>query len=95
MGHTVWSQRQNLDIILAELHNYGKALRPLDRARYLALLKEPLKHVGSISYASSMHAWAFILISIILEQDKKIAELSHERLADGRVPEREHYRTLD
>lgn len=95
MGHTVWSQRQNADILLAELESYAKVLRPDERELYLKILKEPLKHLGSISYASSMHAWAFLLISMILEQQKIIEGLKHERMADGRLSEQEPYRLMD
>jgi hypothetical protein len=75
MGHTVWSQRIAVDVMLGELGCYGKALREEDRLVYEALLKEPLKHIGSITYASSFHVWAFLLLSILLEQEKKIVEL--------------------
>ena len=60
------------DIILEELRSYGKALRKQDREIYEQLLKLPFKHLGSIGYASSMHVWAFLLLSIVLEQEKKI-----------------------
>ncbi|MFH1850585.1 MAG: hypothetical protein ABH879_10500 [archaeon] len=88
MGHTVWSQRIVLDIMLSELKAYGKSLRAEERIIYEKLLKDPLKHVGSISYASSIHVWAFLLLSILLEQEKKINSLvKHESLADGRIQE--------
>lgn len=97
MGHTVWSQRQNLDIMIAELQNYGKSLRVEERELYLHLLKQPLKHFGSITYASSMHAWAFLLLSVILEQEKRIKKLEGENagLVHGRIQERQQNRPLD
>jgi len=82
MGHTVWSQRMTLDVLLAELKKYGKALRPEDREALERLLKQPLRHVGSIAYASSMHLWAFLILSILIEQEKR-----YESLADRRVSE--------
>jgi len=75
MGHTVWSQRIVLDILLGELKSYGKALREDDRLIYEGLLKKPLKHYGTISYTNSVHAWAFLLLTILLEQEKKIKSL--------------------
>ena len=72
MGHTVLSQRMMVDIILSELKSYGNALRAEDRVIYENMLKKALKRVGAISYASSVNVWAFILLSIILEQEKKI-----------------------
>ncbi|MBU1976144.1 MAG: hypothetical protein KKG59_07110 [Nanoarchaeota archaeon] len=93
MGHTVWSQRICSDIMLNELRAYGKALKKDDRELYEQLLKLPLKHLGSISYASSLHVWAFLLLSIILEQDKKIEQLKQslhdESLVNRCVSEQE------
>jgi len=79
------------DIIIAELKDYAKALRQEDRIIYESLLKLPLKKVGAILYTSSINAWAFILLTIILEQEKKIQELigEHESLANGCIQERE------
>jgi hypothetical protein len=65
----------NSDIILQELQQFARALPEADRKIFLQLLKEPLKHLGSISYASSFHTWAFLLVCIILEQEKKIMDL--------------------
>jgi hypothetical protein len=73
-----------VDMILAELKDFGKALREEDREVYYNMLKKPLKKIGAISYASSMHVWAFILLSILLEQEKK-----YESMVDGRLQERE------
>jgi hypothetical protein len=84
MGHTVWSQRIVIDLMLAELKNMGRALRKEDQELFERMLERPLQHIGSISYASSMHVWAFLLLSIILEQEKKVRALEHER--DRRIP---------
>jgi hypothetical protein len=72
MGHTLVSQRMTLDMLINELSDFGRALRRDDRLVFDTMLKMPLKHVGSISYASSFHAWAFLLLSILLEQEKKL-----------------------
>ncbi|MFH1401217.1 MAG: hypothetical protein ABIH41_06905 [Nanoarchaeota archaeon] len=72
MGHTVWSQRIASDIILDELRSYGASLRATDRAVYDAMLKQAYTHYGSISYTSSFHVWAMILLSVLLEQEKRI-----------------------
>jgi hypothetical protein len=84
MGHTVWSQRIVTDIMLGELKKFAAALDARDRETYLRLLKEPLKHLGSISNAASSHTWAFLLLSTIVEQQKRIERLEDEvgRLAD-------------
>lgn len=91
MGHTVLSQRQVLDMLLRELQAYGKALRVEDRVLLDELLHQPLKHYGSISYASSLHSWAFFLLSINLEQQRQIKKLERQyaRLAHRRVSEQE------
>ncbi len=65
-------------MILSELHSYGKALREDDRKVYDDMLKRSLKKIGPISYASSIDVWAFILLSIILEQEKEIRGLKKE-----------------
>lgn len=72
MGHTVWSQRVISDVILQELRSYARALAQEDRLVYEDMLKLPFRHMGAISYASSMHVWAFLLLSIILEQEKML-----------------------
>ena len=77
MGHTVLSQRMMVDIILSELKDYGRALREEDRLIYEAMLKKALKKVGAISYTSSIHVWAFILLSILLEQEKRIEKFNN------------------
>jgi len=74
MGHTVISQRILTESILSELQAYGKSLHKEEREIYEQLLKQPLKHIGNISYTSSVNAWAFILISIILEQEKRFSD---------------------
>jgi hypothetical protein len=79
-----------VDIVIHELEAYGKALREEDRKIYVELLKLPLKKIGAISYASSIHVWAFLLLSILVEQEKK-----YERMAHGCVPERELSCTVD
>ncbi|MBD3309967.1 hypothetical protein GF351_01975 [Candidatus Woesearchaeota archaeon] len=90
-----------IDIIIAELRDYGKALRKEDRDIYESLLKLPLKKAGAISYTSSINAWAFLLLSIILEQEKNMREREKkmakedESLANGRLQERELSCALD
>jgi len=75
MGHTVWSQRIVCDVLLGELKSFGKALRKEDRDVFESLLKIPLKHFGAISYADSFHAWAFLLLTIALEQEKRLRQM--------------------
>jgi hypothetical protein len=90
MGHTVASQRIMVDLVIGELMAYGKALREEDRKIFFELLKYPLKKVSAISYANSMHVWAFLIISMIIELEKK-----HESVSHGRVPEGELNNPLD
>ena len=71
-----------------ELKGYGAALPHDERVIYGRLLKLPMKKIGAISYANSMHAWALMLMTIIIEQEKKIEELN-ARMADRRVQKRE------
>ena len=67
---------------IAELRSFAKALRKEDREDFEQLLHEPLKHIGSISYSSSIHVWAFVLLAILLEQQKKIQRLEDDYVAD-------------
>lgn len=91
MGHTVWSQRIVMNIILDELKGFGRSLRQEERLVYEQMLKKAMRHFGSVSYASSFHAWALVLLSIMLEQEKRIIQMekSYESVADGRVQEQE------
>jgi hypothetical protein len=77
MGHTVSSPRIVIETILRELKDYGKALRESDRQAYERMLAMPLKHIGTMSYASSLDVWALILLSICLEQQKKLEYLEN------------------
>lgn len=74
-----------VDITITELMSYAKALREEDRVIFEKLLKLSLRKVGAISYASSIHVWAFVLLSIILEQEKRIRK--YECLVDGCLQE--------
>ena len=90
MGHTTSSQRIVADLLLKELSQFAKVLRKEDRETYLNLIKEPLKHLGSISYVSSQQTWAFLLLAILLEQQKK-----YERLAIRCIPEQQQDCVMD
>jgi len=74
-----------LDQIVNELKQYSKALRQEDRVIFEKILKQSFKHYGSISYANSFHAWAILLLSILVEQEKKIQklEVNNESLVNG------------
>lgn len=75
MGHTIWSARVQIDEIRSELLAYSRALRKEEREAFEQLLKAPLHDIGPITYASSAHTWALLLISIIRNLDKKITLL--------------------
>lgn len=70
MGHTTSSQRQVAKQLVQELEQFIAALPADDQARMHQLLDEPLKHLGSITSASSLHTWAFLILCIILEREK-------------------------
>ena len=90
MGHVVWSQRQNLEQMINELHSYSKALRPEERKVFDELLRVPLRHVGPLSNANSLNAWSFLLLSIIVEQEKRLAVVErHAGVAYRRLPNEE------
>jgi len=83
MGHTVNSQRAVIDIVLSELRDVALALRKEERMILDELLKEPLKHVGAISHASSIDVWAMILLAILIEQEKTLRRM--ERNLDSSI----------
>jgi hypothetical protein len=89
MGHTLTSQRMIVDNILNELEHFGKSLSTEDRRIYAELLKEPLKHLGNITYTSSMNTWAIMLLCIILEREK------NERMAHRHIQGREQSSIMD
>ena len=72
MGHTARSQRMIVDQMIQELKAYGSSLERLDSERFEKRLKRPLKHVGSITHASSLQTWVLMLVSMLLEQERKI-----------------------
>lgn len=80
MGTTVTSQRIITESILSELRDYGCVLRKDERTVFEEMLKKPYLHFGSISNASSINAWALIIMSILLEQEKRIRTLEGEIL---------------
>lgn len=84
MGHTAYSQRVNLHLLQQELRAYSQILSPEDKANFEKLLIYPLQHIGSITFASSIHAWAFQTLSVSLELYKQnlILKEQQEQLED-------------
>jgi hypothetical protein len=82
MGHTVTSQRIVLEVLQSELMDFGKALRGRDRQLFELMMKRGFQHYGAISYTDSFHTWAFLLLAIMLEQEKELSEL-RKQISDG------------
>lgn len=78
MGHTVSTQRQVIETIIKELQKYEHVLDEEEQETFQNLLKEPYNYMGSISHANSLNAWAFLTVSICLEQEKEIQALREE-----------------
>ncbi len=76
LGHTVSSQRKLVEEALLEFKEYGKTLRKDQRIIYEEMLEKVYERVGSISYASSIHVWAFVLLSIMFEQELKLNDIN-------------------
>jgi hypothetical protein len=85
----VSSQRVNLEEMIGQMHSYSRSLRPEEREIMRELLRAPMKHVGAISSANSLHAWSFLLLSVMLEQEKRLRRLERESLANRRVSKQE------
>ena len=95
MGHTAWSQRQNLEHMISELNGYSKSLRKEERLLMQDMLSVPMRHVGSVASANSLHAWSFLLCTIMLEQEKRLRLLeSHASMAYRRVPHEAQHRLV-
>ena len=71
MGHTVSTQRQVVEGIIKELRDYGRSLRAEDQLAFERLIAKVQLHISNISFTSSYNAWAFVLFSIMLEQEKE------------------------
>jgi hypothetical protein len=89
MGHTLTSQRMIVDNILNDLESFGRSLSEEDRKIYAELLREPLKHLGNITYTSSMNTWAILLLCIMLEREK------NERMANRQLQSGEQNNIMD
>ncbi len=76
MGHTVSTQKQVIDIMISELKDYRKALSYDERIIFDNMIGDVYSHIGSISNSGSIHTWAMFLLSILLEQQKKIELLN-------------------
>ncbi len=85
MGHTVASQRTTTEEVISALSRYARTLPQGQQERLRELLRIPLQHAGSISYANSRDAWAFSLLTIIERQELRILRLE-DAVARRRVP---------
>lgn len=56
----------------SELRAYGRSLPEGERIVFEQLLKAPFRRVGCISAASSIHLWAFLLLSVMVEQERRL-----------------------
>ncbi len=79
MVHTAQSQRQVVESMLKELSDYGRSLREEERIAFNSLLAKAKLHIASISFACSYNAWALVLFSMLLEQEKIIIELQKRK----------------
>ena len=95
VGHVVSSQRQNLEQMISEMEGYAKALRKEEREVFVNLLRIPLRNVGPVSSANSLHAWSFLLLSIIAEQEKRLRELEiHAGIPHRRISSEQQHRLV-
>lgn len=95
MGHTLTSQRMIVDNIVSDLENFEKSLSNEDKEIYEKMLRQPLKHLGSITYTSSMNTWAIFLLCVMLEKEKEeIARKKEELQKREEENERMAYRQL-
>lgn len=71
MGHTSKSQKHVMEDLVRELRRYREVLSPEDRVVFDELVEKPFSRLGAVTHASSLHTWAFFVLSVVLEQEKK------------------------
>jgi hypothetical protein len=82
MGRTVDTYRGALKALIAEWADYRKALRKEDREAFDELMKRAEQHASAAGYADREDPMEAFFMSVLLEQEKEIAELKR-RLRDG------------
>ena len=74
MGRTIIPARWQLEEI-EELKKFKLALRKDDLAYFEKLMLYPKLHISAISYCANLNLMESIFLSILLEQEKRLAKI--------------------
>ncbi len=81
MGRTLPTFRALLDRLEVEWSDYRRALTDAEQRRWDALWQHARRHASASTNAAPLNPMEAVLLSMLLEQEKRIAEL--ERALDG------------
>ena len=82
MGRTVDTYRGVVRKLVDDWSDYRKALRKEDREAFDELIKKAERHASASGYVNRENPIESFFMSVLLEQEKEIAELK-KRLEDG------------
>ncbi len=78
MGRTVTTITQYLNETETMLSSFRRSLRRSDQYIFDGIFASARRHITAISQSDSLLPFETILLAILLEQAKEIAELRHE-----------------
>jgi len=78
MGRTVPTYRQTLESIIRGWGDFRRALGREDREAFDRMVDRARRHSAAASYAAFYDPLEGVLLSILLEQEKEIAEMRRE-----------------
>jgi hypothetical protein len=88
MGRTVPTFRQLIDDAIARWSKFRRALRREDQEYFDRLFRRVRTYTQAATYQASDNPMEAILLSIALDQEKRLDALEHAALPPGEMPER-------
>ena len=87
MGRTVPTFRQLVDDAIARWSKFRRALRREDQEYFDRLFRRVRSYTQAATYQASDNPMEAILLSIALDQEKRLDALEHAALPPGEIPE--------
>ena len=87
MGRTVPTFRQLIDDAIARWSKFRRALRREDQEYFDRLFRRVRTYTQAATYQASDNPMEAILLSIALDQEKRLDALEHTVLPPGEIPE--------
>jgi len=87
MGRTVPTFRQLIDDAIARWSKFRRALRREDQEYFDRLFRRVRTYTQAATYQASDNPMEAILLSIALDQEKRLDALEHAALPPGEIPE--------